>query len=129
MWLIKFRGTSARMKIFPTKAKAVLFAGVLGYHLGKTNDVESFGEGIRLEYFDEDVKMIDIIAIAAKEELAVVSDERRKELIETFELYVKTGLEHIRDICFSGQRTPLEGMFLILSSPPGGNKEALPGLI
>src|SRR5690349_19139797 len=68
----RIAGPSARDRIFPTKAKAVLFAGVLGYQLGKPEPVESYGEGIRLEYFEEDVKLIDIIAIAHTGDLTVI---------------------------------------------------------
>jgi hypothetical protein len=36
-------------KIFGTKARALLFAGVLGHHFNLKKKIENFGEGIRLE--------------------------------------------------------------------------------
>lgn len=115
-------------KIFGTKARALLFAGVLGHHIGTKKEIENYGEGIRLEYFDEDVKIIDLIAVAGKNDLTMLREDRRREAIQEFEEYAHTGLLRIKEACFSGQRTILEGIFQLLESDQAKPTE-LPGLI
>lgn len=115
-------------KIFGTKARALLFAGVLGFHLGARKELTSYGEGIRLDYFDEDAKMIDIIAVAAKRDLGLLRDERRREAIEIFEEFAHGGLLHIREVCFTGHRSLLDGFFKLFDMDETSAGE-LPGLI
>src|SRR5262245_21632043 len=97
-------------KIFPTKARALLFAGALGFHLKRPEPIESFGEGIRLEYFEDDAKIIDVIAMAAKSDLGLLRADRRREAFEIFEQYAHGGLLHIKETCFTGERTVFEGL-------------------
>jgi len=111
---------------FPSKAHAMMFAGCLGFYLSKKSTPGSFGEGIKRDYFDEEARVIDLIAVAAQRRLDAISDDNRKVAQEIFEQYASAGLEAINEACFSGRRTPLEGLLELMSSKPTGR---LPKLI
>ena len=129
--LDRIAGPNATDKIFSTKAKGVLFAGVLGFSLGKSHrkPIDAYGEGIRVEYFEEDVKIIDMIAIADSEDLNIIADAKYRDAVQIFEEYVHGGLVRIQEVCFSGERPPIEGLMMLLDRTSDSDDESLPGLI
>jgi hypothetical protein len=58
----------------------------------------------------------------------MLREDRRREAIQEFEEYAHGGLQRIRETCFSGQRSVLEGLFQLLESDQAKPSE-LPGLI
>ena len=113
---------------FESKAHALLFAASLGMFLEKSARPKSYGEGIKREYFDEEVRVIDLISIAALGRLDAIAEDNLEAAQDAFEAHACAGLEAIRDACFSGKRPPLEGL-LELMAGGGKPKGSLPKLI
>ena len=121
---------------FVTKQKALMFAAAVGYAierkkggLGQSSD--TYGEGIRLEYFENprDARFIDLVAVAVNNDLQVLAENSQPGRIEQFEKFAHTGLIEIKERCFTGSQDPMLGLLGIIdllayeSSP-----DALPGL-
>lgn len=113
---------------FESKAHALLFAASLGMFLERSTPPKTYGEGIKRDYFDEEVRVIDLISIVALGRLDAIGEGNAKSAQEAFEGYACAGLEAIRDACFSGKRPPLEGL-LDLMAGVGKPKGSLPRLI
>jgi dnd system-associated protein 4 len=125
---VKVLGPLKEGGFFESKAHALLFAASLGMFLEKMVTPKAHGEGIKREYFDEEVRVIDILNIAALRRLDAISESNAKVSQEAFEAYACAGLEAIYEACFSGKRPPLEGL-LDLMAGIGRPKSSLPSLI
>jgi dnd system-associated protein 4 len=122
-------------KVFETKQKGIMFAAAVGYCLHRdkveTTEIDQLGEGIRLEYFQtpDDVGFIDALAVATRNDLGVVSDERRPERIELFERYALLGLKEIKRACYDEKpEYPLYGLLKLIDQLDKPESRDLPGL-
>lgn len=118
--------------LFPTKARALTFAGLLGFSVGSPKALGRAGEGIRVEYFASagDDQLIDAVAVAATGDLSVMREDSDKIRIELFEQYIVAGLELMREECFGPGRTMLSGLLALIDrcELPDQETGELPGL-
>lgn len=119
--------------IIQTKQKGMMLAAAIGYAAGEKGgrELDSAGEGIRIEYFERPVddSYIDALAVADTGDLRVLGPERIEERIEIFERYAHVGLVKIKEACYDRSREPLDALLALLESlskPP--SSAALPGL-
>ena len=105
-------GPGIPVQIFSTKQKAMMYAAALGYFRNERTKLESRGEGIRYDIFEKalDDSFIDALAIAEKDDLEILSDERESERAEIFEEYAHTGLLEMEKLCFKKEGDPLENL-------------------
>lgn len=128
------REVAAKLKrdgYFETKASAVLFAAAVGFHHGRREPLTTPGEGIRLEYFGEDVKFIDMVAAADPQNdlgLRILLRENYRQRTEIFEEYAHGGLLLIQERCFKGQMDILEGLMALIENRDEDDSP-LPGLL
>ena len=121
---------------FETKQKALMFAAAVGYaierkknRLGKSLD--SYGEGIRIDYFERprDDRFIDLMAVAVEDDLQVLADNSQPSRVEQFEKFAHAGLIEIKNLCYTGTQDPMIGLLGIVDSLAYDNSiDALPGL-
>ena len=123
--------------IFETKQKGMMFAAAVGFWLRKRSvsgvDLGRPGEGIRLEYFQKvrDDGFIDALAVAAADDLAVLSDERQDERLELFEKYAQVGLGELKKRVIDVPMEPLDAMLALLEdlrASRSSSEDILPGL-
>lgn len=121
--------------VFETKQKGMMLAAAIGYASegaakgGK--EIESPGEGIRMEYFDNasDVGFIDALAVAHTEDLSILDESRQEERIDIFERYAHAGLIELKHVCYDQKQGGLEGVLQLLDKFGDQIKEgSLPGL-
>lgn len=121
---------------FETKEKALMFSAAVGYAIergkGKLGQpLESHGEGIRLEYFENprDARFIDLMAVAVKNDLQVLSDNSQPGRIEQFERFAHSGLIEIERLCYTGSMDPMLGLLGIIDALAYEDEvDILPGL-
>ncbi len=120
---------------FETKQKAIMFAASLGYSLRRASGnrglpLETYGEGIRMEYFERqlDDRFVELMAVADRGALEVLSEEKRGEAVESFEGYAHAGLVEIRDQCFADGKDPMIGLLRIIDRARRPASDSLPGL-
>lgn len=121
---------------FETKQKALMFAAAVGYAFerkknGLGQPLDSYGEGIRIEYFEKprDDRYIDLVAVAAASDLQVLADNVQSNRIEQFERFANTGLMELKKLCYTGTQDPMLGLLGIIDSlADEASEEALPGL-
>ena len=121
--------------IFETKQKALMFAAAVGYALHKeklsTTTIDSYGEGIRLEYFrsPQDDGFIDALAVANAGDLNVLDLERQEERIDLFERCSLLGLEEMQKQCFDSRPSdPILGILALIDRMHKSPTSDLPGL-
>jgi len=121
--------------IFETKQKAIMFAAAVGYALYKetisTTNVDSFGEGIRLEYFrsPQDDGFIDALAVAHAGDLNILDPERQEERLELFERCSLLGLREMQKQCFDDRPSdPILGILALIDRMQKSPSSDLPGL-
>ena len=105
-------GPGFQVQIFSTKQKALMFAAALGYFRNEKKELEGRGEGIRFDIFQKalDDGFFDALAIAEKENLAILSEEYENERAEIFEEYAYAGLIEIERVCFKKEGDPLDNL-------------------
>ena len=120
---------------FETKQKAIMFAASLGYSLRRADGksglaLQNHGEGIRMEYFERqlDDRFIELMALASLRELEVLGQERRAEVVQSFEEYAHAGLVEIKDRCYADNKDPMIGMLALIDRARRPASGALPGL-
>ena len=121
---------------FGTKEKALMFAAAVGYAIERKKDklgepLEAYGEGIRLEYFENprDARFIDLVAVAVKNDLHVLADNSQPGRIEQFERFAHSGLIEIRRLCYTGSQDPMLGLLGIIDLLAYEDEtDTLPGL-
>jgi dnd system-associated protein 4 len=126
-------------KVFDTKQKGMMFAAAVGFCLHRdqvgATEIDQLGEGIRLEYFEsqDDVGFIDALAVATREELSIVANERQEERVELFQKYAFLGLRELKSACYEEKpEYPLYGLMKLidqLDKPESGNLPGLEGLL
>jgi len=121
--------------IFETKQKGLMFAAAVGYvlHGDKVDSVvlDSFGEGIRMQYFQsqQDDGFIDAIAVARADELAVLDPEKQPERIDLFERCAMLGLKEMQKYCFDNRpEDPINGLLSLIDEMQNSSAQELPGL-
>ncbi len=120
--------------IFETKQKGVMFAAGIGYALHKEKvsgvEVESFGEGIRMQYFESDDGFLEAIAVDHAGELEVLASKNQPDRIELFERCMLLGLQEIKKHCFDNRpEDPITGLLNLIDNVQNAmNEEGLPGL-
>lgn len=124
-----------KQSIFPTKYKAMAFAGALGLFHKKREPLGKRGEGISLEYFQThgDAAVIDVIALASltlksTDELLLMDTARIKERVQVFEEYAHGGLKMIRQACFEESDSILDGILHLYDGLAQGTEDAQPDL-
>lgn len=103
-----------RMKedgITETKQKGMMLAAAIGFALDGPDggqEVDTFGEGIRLEYFERavDDEFIGALAVAHENDLTVLSPKHQDRRTEIFERYASVGLRRLKEV-FETARDPL----------------------
>ena len=121
---------------FETKQKALMFAAAVGYVIERKEDglgqpLETSGEGIRLEYFENprDARFIDLLAIAVKTDLQVLGESSQPWRIEQFEKFAHSGLIEIKRLCYTDTQNPMLGLLRIIDRLAYKEEtDALPGL-
>lgn len=121
---------------FETKQKALMFAAAVGYALERRKDrlgdpLEAYGEGIRLDYFENpgDARFIDLVAITVKADLQVLGESSQPWRIEQFEKFAHSGLIEIKQLCYTGSQNPMLGLLRIIDRLAYKDEtDALPGL-
>lgn len=121
--------------IFETKQKGLMFAASIGYALHRekleTTKLDSFGEGIRLQYFSsqQDDGFIDAIAVAYADELKILDPEKQSERVELFERCALLGLQEMQKHCFDNRpEDPLNGLLALIDEVQNSPGNDLPGL-
>ena len=124
------------MKLFDTKAKALVYAAALGWHLGEPREVEGRGEGIRVSVFQSsgDAGFVDALAVAQTKDLRVLGSEREEERVTVFEQFAAAGLEEMQRRCIDQQGDPLMTLLEMSydarkSSEESTNDGIVPGLL
>jgi dnd system-associated protein 4 len=114
---------------FKTKAACLIFAAAVGIRFGRRASLDRTGEGIRLEYFDGDDVLRDILAISTKEELEIMRPDCLDERTHLFEEFVHGGLQKIDETCFSaGTGAFLDGLLDLVDLATEVEPQTLPGL-
>ena len=121
---------------FETKQKALMFAAAVGYAIERKKNglglpLETYGEGIRLEYFENprDARFIDLVAIAVKTDLQVLGESLQPWRIEQFERFSHSGLVEIKQLCYTGSQNPMLGLLRIIDRLAYEEEtDSLPGL-
>jgi len=130
--LDRFKDESA---IFETKQKGLMFAAAIGYllHSDKIDSVvmDSFGEGIRMQYFQsqQDDGFIDALAVARFGELTILDPEKQPVRIDLFERCAVLGLREMQKYCFDNRpEDPLNGLLELIDEMQSSSADSLPGL-
>ena len=115
-----------RYPLFETKQKALMFAAALGFHRGKRTPLDRKGTAIRFDVFEKqlDDGFFDALAVAAENDLAVLSDERSDERIQIFEEYAHTGLREMID----APGDPLNNLLTLIDDARAPRQEELAGM-
>jgi len=121
--------------IFETKQKGLMFAAAIGFALHRdkieSTSLDSFGEGIRLQYFSsqQDEGFIDAIAVAHEGKLEILDPEKQPARIELFERCALLGLEEMQKHCFDSRLDdPLLGLLSLIDEVQMSPESILPGL-
>lgn len=122
-------------QIFETKQKGLMFAAAVGYALHQdkieATDLDTYGEGIRLQYFQsqQDDGFIDAIAVARVNELTTLDPEKQSDRIDLFERCAYLGLKEMQKHCFDNRPAdPILGLLSLIDEMQATNGGALPGL-
>ena len=122
-------------KIFETKQKGMMFAAALGYALFKdkigSSEIESYGEGIKMMYFQkpQDEGFIDALSVARSNDLKVLSPENQDERIELFEHCAFLGLKEMQKHCYDNRPAdPILGILTLIDRMQNFQSTELPGL-
>ena len=97
-------------RIFETKQKGMMFVAALGYSLFKdkvdSSEIESYGEGIKMMYFQkpQDEGFIDALSVAKSTDLKSLDPEMQEERVDLFERCAFLG--HQRDAKALLRRSP-----------------------
>lgn len=121
--------------IFETKQKGLMFAAGVGYALHRDRladtTIDSYGEGIRMQYFaaPQDDGFIDAIAVDNAGELNVLEPERQPERVELFERCALLGLQEMQKYCFDNRpEDPINGLLNLIDEVEKSSGDDLPGL-
>ncbi len=122
-------------QIFETKQKGLMFAAAVGYALHHdkvdSTDLDSYGEGIRLQYFQsqQDDGFIDALAVAKANELTILDPEKQSERIDLFERCAYLGLKEMQKHCVDNRPSdPILGLLSLIDEMQATSNGALPGL-
>jgi dnd system-associated protein 4 len=94
------QGTSRPYPLFRTKQKLLMFAAALGWRDQKRLPLARRGDGIRYDVFEKalDDAFVDALAVAATDDLKVLSDARSEERLRIFEEFAHAGLREMMAI-------------------------------
>jgi len=122
-------------RIFETKQKGMMFAAALGYALFKdrieSSEVESYGEGIKIMYFQkpQDEGFIDALSVAKSTDLKVLDPENQEERFDLFERCALLGLKEMQKHCYDNRPAdPILGILTLIDRMRKSQMEELPGL-
>lgn len=122
-------------QIFETKQKGLMFAAAVGYALHQdkvdSTDLDSYGEGIRLQYFQsqQDDGFIDALAVAKENQLTILDPEKQSERIDLFERCAYLGLLEMKKHCVDNRPSdPILGLLSLIDEMQATSNGALPGL-
>ena len=121
--------------VFDTKQKGLMFAASVGYALHRekldSTVLDSYGEGIRMEYFrsPHDDGFVDAMAVAKVNDLNILDPERHEERIDLFERCAFLGLQEMKKHCYDNRPTdPILGILNLIDRMQKPPSDELPGL-
>ena len=122
-------------RIFETKQKGMMFAAALGYSLFKekvdSSEIESYGEGIKMMYFQkpQDEGFIDALSVAKSNDLKSLDPEMQEERVELFEKCAFLGLKEMQKHCYDDRPAdPILGILTLIDRMRKSQSDDLPGL-
>ena len=122
-------------RIFETKQKGMMFAAALGYSLFKekvdSSEIESYGEGIKMMYFQkpQDEGFIDALSVAKSNDLKSLDPEMQEERVNLFERCALLGLQEMQKHCYDNRPAdPILGILTLIDRMRKSQTADLPGL-
>ena len=112
--------------VFASKAQVLLFAAAVGFNEGRRTPFKDSLEPIAMATFENLGRyfqtVLNTLAVAATNEIKILSEEKSVERILIFEEYACTGLEVLKNRLAS-QNTQLDAVIAMLSEQQAQGEE------
>lgn len=91
---------------FETHRDIYEIAILIGFISGEKKTIDKIGgEGIKEHLFDNDMRMLDIVAVLAKDDVNILLNENKEEKYKLFEEYANCGMQELINGVFTGEHT------------------------
>jgi len=101
----------------------LVFATVLGYYKkSRIPFTKAGGENIKENYFEDDMKILNIIAILENKDIDILLNEKKEEKYKIIEEYAHGGIKYLVDNIFTGEITSEEKIIDFVLQFDSGNE-------
>lgn len=108
---------------FDTLKDVLVFATVLGYYKkSRIPFTKAGGENIKENYFEDDMKILNIIAILENKDIDILLNEKKEEKYKMIEEYAHGGIKYLVDNIFTGEITSEEKIIDFVLQFDSGNE-------